>query len=61
MARSGANRSRRNDCCNGTKINELTDLIKNENITNGVCEVANDNAEGQVILSGNKKVLKNSK
>ena len=45
----------------GTKINELTDLIKNENITNGVCEVANDNAEGQVILSGNKKVLKNSK
>ena len=33
----------------GTKINELTDLIKNENITNGVCEIANDNAEGQVI------------
>ncbi len=41
----------------GTKINELTDLIKNENITNGVCEVANDNAEGQVILSGNKKSI----
>ncbi len=38
----------------GTKINELLDLIKNENISNGVCEVANDNAEGQVILSGNK-------
>ena len=41
----------------GTTINELTSLIKNENITNGVCEVANDNAEGQVILSGNKKSI----
>ena len=41
----------------GTKINELKDLIKNENISNGVCEVANDNAEGQVILSGNKKSI----
>ena len=41
----------------GTKINELKDLIKNENISNGVCEVANDNAEGQVILSGNKESI----
>ena len=41
----------------GTTINELTSLIKNENITNGVCEVANDNSEGQVILSGNKKSI----
>ena len=39
----------------GTKIDELKELIKNSNINNsGTCEIANDNAEGQVIISGDK-------
>ena len=36
----------------GKKINEIEDLIKSKNFSKGVCEVANDNAEGQIILSG---------
>ena len=40
----------------GTKISEINDLLKLHNQNNGVCEIANDNAEGQVILSGDKKV-----
>ena len=35
----------------GSKIEELKNLLK-ENITKGVCEIANDNAEGQTIVSG---------
>ena len=35
----------------GSKIEELKDLIK-EIKKKGVCEIANDNAEGQTILSG---------
>ena len=35
-----------------TKINELLLTFKKET---GVCEIANDNAKGQIILSGNKK------
>ena len=35
----------------GSKIDELKDLIKKVKI-NGVCEIANDNAEGQTIISG---------
>ena len=35
----------------GLKINEINEIIKNQK---GVCEVANDNAEGQVIISGDK-------
>ena len=35
----------------GTEINDIKDMIK-ETIKNGVCEVANDNANGQVIISG---------
>ena len=35
----------------GLKIYEVDKIINN---LNGVCEVANDNAEGQVIISGNK-------
>ena len=35
----------------GSKIEELNDLIK-EIKKKGVCEIANDNAEGQTILSG---------
>ena len=35
----------------GSKVDELKDLIKKVKI-NGVCEIANDNAEGQTIVSG---------
>ena len=37
----------------GLKIEEINDLlVKNEN-KKGICEIANDNADGQVIISGN--------
>ena len=36
----------------GSKIDELINLIKESKIE-GVCEIANDNAEGQTIISGN--------
>ncbi len=39
----------------GMNIDDLTDLLKSSNKDDGVCEIANDNADGQVILSGNKK------
>ena len=35
----------------GLKTNEISDLIKGQNYK-GICEIANDNAEGQVIISG---------
>ena len=35
----------------GSKVEELKSLIKEIKIT-GVCEIANDNAEGQTIISG---------
>ena len=35
----------------GSKIKVLSDLIKDAKI-NGICEIANDNAEGQTIISG---------
>ena len=35
----------------GSKVEEIKDLIKETKI-NGVCEIANDNAEGQTIISG---------
>ena len=37
----------------GMKFNEIKDLLKRNK--NGICEVANDNAEGQVIVSGDKE------
>ena len=38
----------------GVKIFEIHDLLKHINKkNNGVCEIANDNANGQVIVSGN--------
>ena len=40
----------------GVKIHEINDLIK-EVKTQGVCEVANDNAEGQTIISGDNKSI----
>ena len=36
----------------GIKIENLMELINKEKEKNGVCEIANDNAEGQVIVSG---------
>ena len=51
----------------GSKIDEINDLIKKIKIK-GVCEVANDNAEGQTIISGDiesinsfKNILKENK
>ncbi len=41
----------------GLKINEIKDLLKNKEEKKGICEIANDNAEGQVILSGKKTSL----
>ena len=38
----------------GVKINEINNLLESRN-KNGVCEIANDNANGQVIVSGNKE------
>ena len=38
----------------GLKVSEINNLLKIKNEIEGVCEIANDNAEGQVILSGNK-------
>ena len=40
----------------GSKMDLIKDLIKSKKI-NGVCEIANDNADGQVIVSGNKKAF----
>ena len=51
----------------GSKIDELNNLIKEAKIK-GVCEIANDNAEGQTIISGDiesvnslKDILKENK
>ncbi len=41
----------------GMKTNELVSLIKSNTEIKGVCEIANDNAEGQVILSGDKESI----
>ncbi len=51
----------------GTKIDELNLMIKNVK-TKGVCEIANDNADGQIIVSGDieslndfENILKNNR
>jgi [acyl-carrier-protein] S-malonyltransferase len=41
----------------GVNIKDLNELIKNVKDTKGTCEIANDNAFGQVILSGDKKSI----
>ncbi len=38
----------------GLKIDEIYDLLKNREEKKDICEVANDNADGQVIISGKK-------
>ena len=52
----------------GVKIEDLEKYIKEIGINKGVCEIANDNSENQIILSGDKaaideinKILKNNK
>ena len=39
----------------GVKIEELINLLKQIDTKKGICEIANDNAVGQVIVSGNKQ------
>lgn len=41
----------------GVNIKDLNELIKNLKDIKGTCEIANDNAFGQVILSGDKKSI----
>ena len=38
----------------GAEISLIEELIKKETSEKDICEIANDNAEGQVILSGKK-------
>ena len=38
----------------GLKTSEIQNLINNRENKKGVCEIANDNADGQVIVSGDK-------
>jgi len=39
----------------GMKTDEITNLLKSKNSSKDICEIANDNADGQVIVSGNKE------
>ena len=39
----------------GAKIGEVKSLIGDKKNSDSICEIANDNAEGQVIVSGEKK------
>ncbi len=41
----------------GLNIKELVSLLQNFTSKKGVCEIANDNSLGQIILSGNKESL----
>ncbi len=41
----------------GLKVDELKSHIKFSNLRNGICEIANDNSPGQIILSGDKDTL----
>ncbi len=45
----------------GMKTEDIMNLLKLRDNDEGVCEVANDNAEGQVIVSGNKESVENFK
>ena len=45
----------------GVKIENIIDLLKSQNKFEGVCEIANDNADGQVIISGNIEKIENLK
>ena len=38
----------------GLKTDELNNMMQNINFKEGICEIANDNANGQIIISGDK-------
>ena len=38
----------------GLKTEELNNMMQNINFKKGICEIANDNANGQIIISGDK-------
>ena len=41
----------------GLNIHDLNSLIKKFDAKKGICEIANDNSSGQIILSGSKETL----
>ena len=41
----------------GVDINSLTKFLEELKNKNGICEIANDNSNGQIILSGDKKSI----
>ena len=41
----------------GADISKVKEFIINSNLSNGICEIANDNAEGQVIVSGDTETI----
>ncbi len=43
----------------GVKTQELMTLLNQEIKNKGICEIANDNAEGQIIISGDKESVNN--
>ncbi len=43
----------------GMETSDIQNLLKKKNDEKGVCEIANDNANGQVIVSGNKDSVEN--
>ena len=43
----------------GIEAHDLKDLMKTNNKKSGICEIANDNAIGQLIVSGTKKSVEN--
>ena len=45
----------------GLKTDEIQNLINNRENKKGICEIANDNANGQVIVSGDKKNVEDFK
>ena len=44
----------------GSQLDEINNFLKDLK-TNGICEIANDNAEGQIIISGDVESLKDFK
>ena len=40
----------------GTNINEIKEIIQSVQI-HGICDIGNDNADGQVVISGDKKAV----
>ena len=47
--------ARRHDCYSWLKFEDINKLLEENKHIKGVCEIANDNADGQVIVSGDKE------